>query len=211
MAYPPQFYEYRLTMEVDPGLQSRQHYAGAVNQVIQRPPGVCSLGEWGAMVIPSGKFQGKSYEEAAQDDGYVNQIWNRRAVSAWLRSFQMYARARRQAEAEWSRQQQQVIKPGNQNQGLMPTPKAMSPVKMPSEDAPWVKVNMEPAPSPSKPKAGSPETMKRRQPEESSSSVKAMQTTPDPDRINQIQAQIAVLQRELARATAVEDPREETQ
>ena len=37
-------------------------------------------------------------KEAHADLGYVHQIWNRRAVSAWLRSFQMYCRMRQLAD-----------------------------------------------------------------------------------------------------------------
>lgn len=205
MAYPAQFYEYRLTMEEDPGLRTNQHYANAVNTVINRPPGVTSLREWGEMRIPSGKYQGKTYEEAAQDYGYVNQIWNRRAVSGWLRSLQMYFRARRQAEADWEKRQQPVIQP--KAKALSSAP----PMSTPIDEAPWVKVNMSPRASTSQMTPPSSEKSKKRQPESSQTKPASMTVEADPDRIQQLQTQIAVLQRELARATAIEDRRPEGQ
>ena len=44
----------------------------------------------------------KTFEEAHADLGYVRQMWSRRAVSAWVRSFQMYCRARSQITSAYT-------------------------------------------------------------------------------------------------------------
>ena len=87
-----------LTIEVDPNLRGAHQYPDTIHEDIQCPPGISTLRQWGQTKIPSRKHAGKSFEEAHADLGYVHQIWNRRAVSAWLRSFQMYCRMRQHAD-----------------------------------------------------------------------------------------------------------------
>ena len=73
-----------LTIEVDPNLRGAHQYPDTIQEDIQCPPGISTLRQWGQTKIPSRKHAGKSFEEAHADLGYVHQIWNRRAVSAWL-------------------------------------------------------------------------------------------------------------------------------
>ena len=133
--------------EEDPRLQGSHHHGGAVPVAIQRPPGITTLRQWGKLVIPSGKHAGKTYEETHQDGGYVHQIWNRRAVSGWLRSFQMYCRKRQKADPVQDHVETMTataMLPPEVPTRTMATPKPINkpknpPVKEPSSEG-WTKI-----------------------------------------------------------------------
>ncbi|CAL1160332.1 unnamed protein product [Cladocopium goreaui] len=150
---------------------------------IRKPPGVTTLEEWGKIHAPSGKHPGKTFQEIFdQDPNYVFQLRNRRGVSAWVRSFQMYARARneiinRNLQAE--RQQQMPIQP-----------RATTEINQE-----WTAVHCPRTPA----EVG---TSKKGELKRSASEEKSgMNIEKNQDKITDLQTKIAVLQRELARET----------
>ena len=89
-----------LTSPVDESLKDQKVFQD-VPTTLTRPPGVANLAEWGTMIIPSGKHQSKTYATVCEKErSYVNQVWNRKAVAPWLRSFQLYCRHRREASVD---------------------------------------------------------------------------------------------------------------
>ena len=110
-----------LTTPVDETLQEQKMFQDSPT-MLTRPPGVANLMEWGAQVMPSGKHQSKTYAMVYENErSYVTQIWNRKAVAPWLRSFQLYCRHRREASIEHQRKE-------TERQGLqMPISPHMTP------------------------------------------------------------------------------------
>jgi hypothetical protein len=150
---------------------------------IMKPPGVTTLEEWGKIHAPSGKHSGKTFQEIFdQDPNYVFQLRNRRGVSAWVRNFQMYARARNEIinrNLQVERQQQMPIQP-----------KAT-----PGINKEWTAVHCPRTPA----EVG---TSKKGELKRSASEEKSeMNIEKNQDKITDLQTKIAVLQRELARET----------
>jgi hypothetical protein len=82
-----------LQLQEDQTLQFQSPYT--TSGEIMKPPGVQTLEEWGEVRAPSGKHPGKTFAEIYNmDQSYAFQLKNRRGVSAWVRSFQMYTKAR---------------------------------------------------------------------------------------------------------------------
>lgn len=151
--------------------------------VMTRPPGIENLAQWGQLVTPSGKHMGLTFAQIYErENSYVQQMWNRRAVSSWVRSFQLYCRHRREASRERLLSSQQMPVVPKMAAKAMCAPKSMVMPAMPT-DGEWIHVQ---APVDEK-------QMKRGRATESN----AMVTNPNPDRVNQLQAQIAILQRDL--------------
>eukprot|EP00435_Cladocopium_sp_Y103_P018028 s3531_g4.t1 len=189
---------------------------GDMPKVLTRPPGVATLEEWGAIKAHAGKHQGKSFAQIYVDDRqYVNQIWNRRAVSSWIRSFQLYCRHRREASVE--HQQAETRRQGLQmpiNPHMMPEvseliKKGGAPWLTPRSNAKAIQAKaMKDQQAALNTKTESPKistewqhvepiegkTNKRGPPASASST---MELQPDQDRVSQLQAQIAILQRDL--------------
>eukprot|EP00435_Cladocopium_sp_Y103_P043158 s236_g12.t1 len=197
-----------LSSPVDTTLHSVAVHQNAP-QDLAHPPDVNTLEEWGMKLAPSGKHPQKTYAEIYENDlKYVNQMWNRRAVAPWVRSFQLYCRHRREASIEHQRLE-------TKRQGLqMPVTPHMTPEvadlvraggapwlsprtnaklieqkkirdKMEKEklsaEKEWEHVEKEEKP------------MKRSLPATSSS----MEIQPNEGKVAQLQAQIAALQRDL--------------
>eukprot|EP00435_Cladocopium_sp_Y103_P025876 s3236_g6.t1 len=169
----------------------RERRPGRPSTQYQVPPGIRTLAQWGEQRIPSGKKAGKTFNEVfMENDGYMMQVKNRKAVSPWLRSFQNYLTAR------WKhRALQQLPVTPMQSQGV---PSDGSKMTKPSQssrapDHDWEKV-------------GYPSTSHKRaipEIEKGTSSSTSMTTEPNQDKIEKLQTQIAILQRELARETRV--------
>ena len=203
-----------LSAPEDPSLQTQvEHHE--MPKILPRPPGVATLEEWGMTVIPGGKHHGKRFSEIYLNDRqYVKQLWNRKAVSTWVRSFQLYCRHRREASVEHQEEE-------TRRQGLqMPinphmTPEVAELIK--KGGAPWLSPrsnaraikekslkDQAPVSSPTiDSKKASAEwqyvetenKMNKRGPPTTSGS--SMEIQPNQDRVNQLYAQIAVLQRDL--------------
>ena len=219
MSLKPQ--DQRLTFGEDPKLSTRQSYPDAVSSEIQRPPGINTLREWGQLQIPSGKFVNKTFEEAHADLGYVRQMWSRGAVSAWVRSFQMYCRARSQMTSAYVHKQHDMGINVDLNQLMVETTKdevlrnaenkvspepvsmsaAKSAVAVKSQGAvninDWIKIEED-----AKPSAESSRSTKRGSANTQSGNMKI---EPNPERVQALRTQIAILERELAKETKVPD------
>jgi len=210
-------HDQQLTFRIDPKLSTTAQYPESAPAEIQRPPGISTLREWGQLKVPSGKFGGKTFEQAHSDLCYVRQMWNRKAVSAWVRSFQMYCRARSQATHEYAYKMQEqgievdLVKHLSQvsngaNSSFNAEPKPISKPKTPigvtqekDKAGEWIKIEEEmkstnehsraPKRVNSKPKAS------------------AMAVEPNHHRVQEIRTQIAILERELAKEVQI--PEEE--
>ena len=210
-----------LTCKVDPRLSTNHHFPEEVPVEIQRPPGINTLREWGFQPIPSGKHVGKTFEEAHTDLGYVKQLKNRKAVSAWVRSFQMYCRARSKIEYAHALQLReqgievdltdlhtQVTQPTANI--VTPTPKPMSrpasstaqSQKTPAEAEEWITIEEE-TKIPKETSRNSKRGRSKAQP----SKPGKMAVEPNTDRVQALRTQIAILERELAREVQI--PEEE--
>ena len=197
-----------LTSPVDESLKEHRVFHDAPT-FLSRPPGVANLAEWGALTIPSGKHQSKTYATVYEKErSYVNQVWNRKAVAPWLRSFQLYCRHRREASVENQREE-------TKKQGLqMPISPHMTPetaALIRAGGAPWLtprtndrlikeKAKMDAAKSASS--EGEKEWTHVSEIEKGSKRSlpiqnNNMETQPNADKIAQLQAQIASLQRDL--------------
>jgi hypothetical protein len=149
---------------------------------INKPPGIHTLEEWGQIRAPSGKYPGSTFAEIFQKDQvYVQHMWNRRGVSSWVRSFQMYCRAVRKLEPS----------PDHHRGYQAPVaPKSMSRSKPPTTvTGEWTKIE----------KTG--EAMKTTSKGENKRSMQEpkneMLTETNPERVEVLRTQIAIMQREL--------------
>lgn len=70
-------------------------YVQDSKQEIRRPPGIHSLEQWGRQILADGKHAGKTFAEAfTKDPGYVDyMVAKTNLTSPWALSFQNYARA----------------------------------------------------------------------------------------------------------------------
>ena len=190
-----------LTSPVDESLKDQKVFQD-VPTTLTRPPGVANLAEWGTMIIPSGKHQSKTYATVYEKErSYVNQVWNRKAVAPWLRSFQLYCRHRREASVE--------------RQGLqMPISPHMTPEVadlIRAGGAPWLtpRTNDRLIKEKSQTDAAQKATTKVENEWTHVSEIEkgskrslpsqnnTMETLPNAEKIAQLQAQIAALQRDL--------------
>lgn len=190
------YLEQNLSGDEDPGLQMQKTYMTSPSQDYNVPPGIRNLRQWGSLVIPSGKNQGKSFSQVFEmDKSYVYQIRNRRAVSSWLRSFQNFVIAREKYEMK-----NQTPVPPVTAQYVTSTalprraalPKAAPKMEKPED---WQVI----------PEVEIVKKEKNKRPNEPSKNASSsmMPTDPNPERVRLLQTQIAVLQRELARETQV--------
>ena len=66
----------------------------------KRPPGVTTLLEWGQLKFPDGVYKEKDFVTVLVDDPeYCRRVASRKARSAWLKSFQQYMIAVRNAKS----------------------------------------------------------------------------------------------------------------
>ena len=183
MDAPVSYLVQALTTPVDETLQEQKTFQDSP-KMLTRPPGVANLMEWGAQVMPSGKHQSKTYAMVYESEkSYVTQVWNRKATAPWLRSFQLYCRHRREASIEHQKKETERL-------GLqMPISPYMTPVKKSSAggDKEWTHV--------SEIDKGN----KRSLPVKNDN----MEIQPNAEKIAQLQAQIAALQRDLQSETGM--------
>eukprot|EP00435_Cladocopium_sp_Y103_P046285 s45_g13.t1 len=154
---------------------------------IHKPPGIRTLDEWGQIRAPSGKHPGKTFSEIFQNDQcYVGQMWNRRGVSSWVRSFQMYCRAMKKLEPspDHFRLSQLPVAPKSKAQA------SSSPT--PSEE--WTHVSAVPESKVKEVKNPKGEHKRPILEEENK-----MKTEVNQERVGSLRAQIAIMQRELDR------------
>lgn len=125
-----------LAVPVDEALEHTSPKERAeVPQELARPPGIQNLVEWGQLQAPAGKHEGRTFAELYDNQsGYVNQMWNRKSVSSWVRSFQLYCRLRRDASRERFAMEQQLP--------MIPKPPAQSKSAPVQKDGECVQVHV---------------------------------------------------------------------
>ena len=192
-----------LSGDEDPGLQSNRTYMDAPSRQYKVPPGIRNLQQWGETMIPSGIQQGQTFSEVYDNHPcYIFQIRNRKAVSPWLRNLQNYVIARQKYEAL----NQTPILPTSAGSGQpskSPTTSRPSAPHVKTE-AEWEMITKAGSTSSNTKKSQAP---KRTTSETEKSGKAKMTVEPNAERVWQIQTQIALLQRELARETQI--PEEE--
>lgn len=170
-----------LQMPEDQTLQFQSPYT--TSGEIMKPPGVQTLEEWGEVRAPSGKHPGKTFAEIySLDQNYAFQLKNRRGVSAWVRSFQMYTRARLEVSNKILEKERQMP--------VRPAKTSVAKMSGTQETEDWISV---PEGSQSGASASSKPELKRRAEEEQGQ----MTVEQDQHRVMEIKTQIAILQREL--------------
>ena len=199
-----------LDSKVDQSLTMPKKVSETQTDVFLRPPEVNTLRDWGQMILPDGRHKGKTFEEAYTDQNYVFQLRNRKATSNWVKNFQMYGRARVQHDHAHSQEMfnkgipvttemlsQIVTKAGS----MIPIPKALPKAEpkgtssVASED--WVKVTGKQVPKTDPIKRPVSEVTRSEAPRSS------MMMELNAEKVQQIQTQIALLQRELAKEIQV--------
>ena len=185
--------EDELSGEEDPTLMSATRQALDYTYMI--PPGMTSLKQWGQEKMSTGKHAGQSFDVLFEmDANYVNFILHhKRLTGVDMRSFQNYCMARRKKEAEASQM------PVRKTKGKSSTESEWSHIDWETMEymeahqtqGPMTKTT-EKSPASSK---GTPH--KRALP--TAKDEKPMTIEPNPQHIQALQTQIAVLQRELAR------------
>ena len=176
-------------------------------QVYHRPPGIHTLSQWGLLKMNTGKHKGKTFDQIfSVDPAYAQRLQNRRdLVATDLLSFQNYTKARvkKEHEAEGRMSvcpfmQDVEWKPNSQR----PIPPRGS--KMPNRDE-WEMIQHQIG---YQGKGESSKAVKRTWKEPSQ--AQAMDQEVDSQRIQQLQTQVTILQRELARMMpAAETARED--
>ena len=197
----------QLTTPVDGSLQVNQQH-DEFPPVLTRPPGINTLTDWGRTKAPSGKHATRTFADLYENErGYVNQLWSRRAVSTWVRSFQLYCRERRASSQEHRRLHPEVETTGmpspvttqTSNAAPVAMTKATQPMAMAQKkgyssapaDEGWINIPVQTAiPTESK-------NHKRSVPQ----TEKAMEMNPNVEKVAQLRAQIAILQRDLDKET----------
>ena len=170
-----------LQMPEDQTLQFQSPYT--TSGEIMKPPGVQTLEEWGEVRAPSGKHPGKTFAEIySLDQNYAFQLKYRRGVSTWVRSFQMYTRARLEVSNKILEKERQMP--------VRPAKTSVAKVSGTQETEDWISV---PEGSQSGASASSKLELKRRAEEEQGQ----MTVEQDQHRVMEIKTQIAILQREL--------------
>ncbi|CAK9016316.1 unnamed protein product [Durusdinium trenchii] len=188
--------EDELSGEEDPTLVSETRQALDYTYMI--PPGMTSLKQWGQEKMSTGKHAGQSFDVLFEmDANYVNFILrHKRLTGVDMRSFQNYCMARRKKEAEASQM------PVRKTKGKSSTESEWSHIDWETMEyteymeahqtqGPMTKTT-EKSPASSK---GTPH--KRALPK--AKDEKPMTIEPNPQHIQALQTQIAMLQRELAR------------
>jgi hypothetical protein len=170
-----------LQLQEDQTLQFQSPYT--TSGEIMKPPGVQTLEEWGEVRAPSGKHPGKTFAEIySLDQNYAFQLKNRRGVSAWVRSFQMYTKARLEVSNKILEKERQMP--------VRPAKTSMARMSGNQETEDWISV---PEGSQSGASASSKPELKRRAEEEQGQ----MTVEQDQHRVMELKTQIAILQREL--------------
>eukprot|EP00435_Cladocopium_sp_Y103_P038647 s1426_g10.t1 len=200
-----------LKSPIDPSLQIKKEHQ-EMPEILTRPPGIATLEEWGQLKALSGKHQSRTFEDLYLNErGYVNQLWNRKAVTSWIRSFQLFCRHRREASVD--HQQREAREQGLQ----MPISPHMTPEVQElirQGGAPWWSPRRNAQAIQAKAMAKKAASSSTKTPEDqewqllqeknlkrglSTENVQNMETQPNAEKVTQIQAQIAILQRELQR------------
>eukprot|EP00435_Cladocopium_sp_Y103_P012402 s206_g3.t1 len=202
------------SVNVNQGMKSDQQCPTTASAAVDSDQGINTLTDWGRQKAPSGKHANRAFSDLYENErGYMNHLWNRRAVSTWVRSFQLYCRERRAASEENRRLHPKAeamhkaapAVPMREKEEIktrapsMPcsVPKGPSTSGVMPPDDGWINIPVETAvPEESK-------SVKRNMPSPSTS----MASTPNPEKVAQLQAKIAILQRELDKETrgALED------
>ena len=164
---------------------------------ICRPPGVVNLRQWGQMTMAEGKHKGKTFAEVIESDRDYSSWMKKhpKLSSGWATSFQSYVKA-------WDMTQ---LKGQNPRDALKPKASA-SPKKMPhlgewSEEEGLVMIEKGAMPSgmSGKPMTSMSSAPVKRQIKDESKGK--MEAEVDPDLVQSLQMQIAVLQDQLASIT----------
>lgn len=208
----------QLTTPVDGSLQGNQQH-DEFPPVLTHPPGINTLTDWGRTKAPSGKHATRTFADLYENErGYVNQLWSRRAVSTWVRSFQLYCRERRASSQEHRRLHPEVETTGTPR-SVTVLPSTMAPVAKAQASQPMAMVQKKGYPSADRQTVdegwinipvqtaipAESKNHKRSVPQ----TEKAMERNPDVEKVAQLRAQIAILQRELDKETKGESSNKE--
>ena len=173
-----------------------------VEEEIKRPPGVQNLRQWGQMVMAEGKYKGSTFMDVINKDReYSNWMKKHQRLSSdcdWAVSFQNFVKAWDQTHGY-----NQVVK----SLGATPKAQAMSQVKKIPEVKSWsedeeelvmIESGGQVIQGPKKVIGSSSSSGKRALGVENENN---MQPEVNPELVQQLQMQIAMLQDQLARAT----------
>ena len=175
---PSPYMTAELQVPEDPALGVKDQYTEMGE--IKKPPGIQTLEEWGRVRAQAGKHPGKTFAEIYDmDPCYLSQLRNRTGVSAWVKSLQMYTRARLEiVNKELEKERQMPVKP-----------KKVSEKTQPEEG--WTEIASQSSNTKS---SGKIKTDLKRPAEEEQ---QEMRVEACPQRVNDLRTQIAILQREL--------------
>ena len=152
---------------------------------VTRPPGIHSLRQWGQMVLGGGKHKGMTFQQAIEmDPEYGNWIKNHQVTSEWAKSFQEFSKA-------WQHMTMTNVQAPVLKSKAMVKTAAQPPRSVWSEDEEELVVI--PSTASSTMTSG-----KRPAAEETAVPMTAEIST---EHVQQLQTQIAVLQRQLAMLT----------
>ena len=184
----------QLTMPEDESLAMERDHQGAVSEHLKRPTGIQTLEQWGQVKAPAGKHKGRVFVEMLQDKGYVRQMWNRRGVASWVRSFQYYCRAMEIYEKK--NQMGPIAASSTSTLGWTSTSHGKQ-----LDDEGWEIMKSPGEPGP--PQALAAARPRKRGPDPKGRAKMALE--PNLERVQELQTQIAVLQDRLAREVQVPD------
>lgn len=204
------YLEAELSGEEDPVLAISGQDPSAAMKEYKVPPGIQNLAQWGTLTFSEGKYENLSFSHVFETEKkYVKWMSNRKVVKPCFLSFQNYVIAREKQESKLMTAMQ---------------PKAMANAKTKSfgnrktqgylKEGEWDVIHLDNK----MPGTSSTERTCGSQTKRSAMASITPPTTPasmtletDPQKVHRLQAQIAILQRELAREIHVPEEGEEAQ
>lgn len=189
----PQYQLEELSGEEDVTLSRETHEPMNYTYVV--PPGVSNLQEWGKLTFQTGKYKGHLFSEIFEKETwYVQMILsNTRLKSVDMLSFQNFCKARKKKLAQNMIQGPILPKTHARRHAAMssgPIPDHQHQGQAKGSESEWSHVEVEPTLNPK-------EKQKRGYAQTKSSQPMAVEG--DEQKINELQTQIAILQRELAK------------
>lgn len=204
MSLPAELYETPLSGEEDANLgrTAYQKTQGTVNaKTWQHPPGISNLKEWGEERLLTGKMSGRSFKQIYEDHpDYVNQLRNRSKLSPIFQSFQNYIHARAKFEAKMIHHRVPMPMAKSTPEKIKTENKISS--SKPKTSGSWEIVEG-PTDHKTTPKKEKGDNIQNKRSSQVLQQSQAMSSETNPEQVQQLQTQIAILQRELARVTHV--------
>lgn len=208
MSLQDQMFEKQLSGDEDATLGRTDHRgtSGYQGKTYKTPPGISNLREWGEERILSGKMAGKSFKKIFEEHpDYVNQMRNRAKLSPLFQSFQYYIHAREKYEVRYHQEMMTQPQPMAKSTPEKKKGVAKGEVKNRNQmtaSGSWEVVTTSDNQEENK---GSSTTKRNSSKMTEQTPASRPMATGDQHQVQQLQTQIAILQRELARATQGED------